>query len=176
MNEFSDALIDTGKKGKIPKEYDWFGFLIGEWDILYSDNHGTGRERQVKGEWIFSWVLDGTAIQDVFICPSRAERQIHPQPDATWGTTLRIFNPGTKAWDIFYGATGEAERLEAKKEGRRHCPDRNSRRQNEMDLFRYPGQLFSLGKPALQRRRFQPAAMPDRWHPTEITANLYLIA
>ena len=117
MNEFSDALIDTGKKGKIPKEYDWFGFLIGEWDILYSDNHGTGRERQVKGEWIFSWVLDGTAIQDVFICPSRAERQIHPQPDATWGTTLRIFNPGTKAWDIFYGATGEAERLEAKKEG-----------------------------------------------------------
>ena len=30
MNEFSDALIDTGKKGKIPKEYDWFGFLIGE--------------------------------------------------------------------------------------------------------------------------------------------------
>ena len=100
MNEFSDALIDTGKKGKIPKEYDWFGFLIGEWDILYSDNHGTGRERQ-----------------DVFICPSRAERQIHPQPDATWGTTLRIFNPGTKAWDIFYGATGEAERLEAKKEG-----------------------------------------------------------
>lgn len=117
MNEFSDALIDTGKKGKIPKEYDWFGFLIGEWDILYSDNHGTGRERQVKGEWIFSWVLDGTAIQDVFICPSRTERQIHPQPDATWGTTLRIFNPGTKAWDIFYGATGEAERLEAKKEG-----------------------------------------------------------
>ena len=117
MNEFSDALIDTGKKGKIPQEYDWFGFLIGEWDILYSDNHGTGRERHVKGEWIFSWVLDGTAIQDVFICPSRTERQIHPQPDATWGTTLRIFNPGTKTWDIFYGASGEAERLEAKKEG-----------------------------------------------------------
>lgn len=117
MNEFSDALIHSGQNGKIPKEYDWFGFLIGKWDILYSDNHGTNRERQVKGEWIFSWVLDGTAIQDVFICPSREERQIHPQPDATWGTTLRIFNPGTKAWDIFYGATGEAERLEAKKEG-----------------------------------------------------------
>lgn len=117
MSEFSDVLIHSGTNPKIPKEYDSFGFLIGEWDILYSDNHGTGRQRQVKGEWIFSRILDGTAIQDVFICPSRAERQIHPQPDATWGTTLRIFNPGTKAWDIFYGATGEAERLEAKKEG-----------------------------------------------------------
>ena len=53
MNEFSDALIDTEKKGKIPKEYDWFGFLIGEWDILYSDNHGTGRERQVKANGSF---------------------------------------------------------------------------------------------------------------------------
>lgn len=118
MNEFSDALIHTGTNGKIPNEYDWFGFLIGEWDILYSDNHSTGRERQVKGEWIFSRVLDGTAIQDVFICPSRTERLVHPQPDATWGTTLRIFNPGTRAWDIFYGAAGEAERLEARKEGK----------------------------------------------------------
>lgn len=117
MGEFSKALIYPGKSGKIPKEYNWFDFLAGEWDIHYSDNHGTGQERHVRGEWIFSWVLDGTAIQDVFICPSRAERRVHSQPDATWGTTLLIFSPGTKAWDIFYGTTGEADRFEAKKEG-----------------------------------------------------------
>lgn len=71
--------------------------------------------RRVKGEWIFSRVLDGTAVQDLFIVPSHAERLRDKQPDAEYGTTLRIFNPKTMAWDIFYGCMGEAIRLTAQK-------------------------------------------------------------
>ncbi|WP_370573907.1 hypothetical protein [Porphyromonas gingivalis] len=37
------------------------------------------------------------------------------QPDAEYGTTLRIFNPKTMVWDIFYGCTGEAILLTAQK-------------------------------------------------------------
>ncbi|MDT8718461.1 hypothetical protein IAI10_17490 [Clostridium sp. 19966] len=116
MDAFSERLICNTKGSVIPEEYNYFGKLVGEWDIEYVDSFGTDRERHVKGEWIFSWILDGTAIQDIFICPSTAERLTNVQPDAEYGTTLRIYNPNSKAWDIFYGCTGSATRLEAKKE------------------------------------------------------------
>lgn len=117
MNEFANALISNSKNDRIPDDYNYFGALIGEWDFEWIDNHGTEKERHIKGEWIFSWVLEGSAIQDLFICPSRQERIQNKQSDAEYGTTIRIYNPKNQAWDIFYGCTGEATRLEAKKEG-----------------------------------------------------------
>lgn len=117
MDGFLNALVSAQRSDKIPAEQDLFGALVGEWDFEWVDGHGSPRERHVKGEWIFSWILDGTAIQDLFICPSRDERKINPQLDAEYGTTIRIYNPATQAWDIFYGCRGKATRLEAKKEG-----------------------------------------------------------
>ena len=116
MREFTDALISKSKSNSIPDTCNFFEPLIGEWDFEWIDNHGTEKERHIKGEWIFSWVLGGTAVQDVFICPSREERLNSNWPDAEFGTTIRIYNPKTMAWDIFYGCTGEATRLEARKE------------------------------------------------------------
>lgn len=117
MNSFGGALICSEKSPRIPEELDLFGQFVGEWDFDWYDRLGGHAGRQVKGEWIFSRVLEGTAIQDIFICPSRAERLQNNQPDAEYGTTIRIFNPKTAAWDIFYGCTGEATRLEARSEG-----------------------------------------------------------
>ena len=79
------------------------------------DHLDAGSPRCVKGEWIFARVLDGTAVQDVFIVPARSERD--PQPDAEYGTTLRIYNPQSESWDIFYGCTGTAIQLTGKKMG-----------------------------------------------------------
>ena len=45
------------------------------------------------------------AIQDVIILP-----------DYEYGTSLRIYNPKTQAWDVAYGYTGKIIRLEAKKQ------------------------------------------------------------
>ncbi|MCH1639873.1 hypothetical protein MJ257_07140 [Paenibacillus timonensis] len=39
------------------------------------------------------------------------------QPDAEYGTTIRIYNSKSQAWDIFYGCEGEVTRLEARKDG-----------------------------------------------------------
>lgn len=61
--------------------------------------------------------LRGSAVQDLFIVPSRTERLSNPQADAEYDTTLRIYNPKTMAWDIFYGCTGSAFRLTAEKAG-----------------------------------------------------------
>lgn len=93
IKEFSTALCSEKRSGRIPEELDFFGSLVGEWEIEWTDRLYDATPRRVKGEWIFSWVLDGTAIQDLFIVPSRAERLINKQPDAEYGTTLRIFQP-----------------------------------------------------------------------------------
>ena len=118
MNDFINALCSNTRNERIPEEYDFFGCLIGEWNIMWNDHLEDAEPRKVKGEWIFSRVLDGTAVQDLFIVPSREERLINKQPDAEYGTTLRIFNPETMAWDIFYGCMGEAIRLTARKVGK----------------------------------------------------------
>ncbi len=115
MNEFITALCSCVRNERIPEEYDFFRSLIGEWDIVWNDHLEDAEPRRVKGEWIFSRVLDGAAVQDLFIVPSRAERLRNKQPDAEYGTTLRIFNPKTMVWDIFYGCMGEAIRLTAQK-------------------------------------------------------------
>ncbi len=116
MNPFSEALVSGRKSPIIPDDRDLFGQFVGEWDLDWYEGKREDAKRYVKGEWIFSWVLDGTAVQDVFICPSRAERLTNPQPDGEYGTTIRFYNPNTGAWDVFYGCTGEASRLEARKE------------------------------------------------------------
>lgn len=117
MNDFINALCSNARNERIPEEHDFFGCLIGEWNIMWNDHLEDAEPRKVKGEWIFSRVLDGTAVQDLFIVPSRKERLIDKQLDAEYGTTLRIFNPKTMAWDIFYGCMGEAIRLTARKVG-----------------------------------------------------------
>ncbi|MDQ0363261.1 hypothetical protein [Breznakia pachnodae] len=116
MNEFEKALVsDTYCKDTIPKERNWFEPLIGSWDFTWIDNNAK-KHREVQGEWIFSWILEGIGIQDMFICPSRKARITHPQPDEEYGTTLRIYNPKTLNWDISYCCLGRVLTLEAKKE------------------------------------------------------------
>ena len=69
-----------------------------------------------KGEWHFSWILEGMAVQDVIILPSRETRTEIPHPLTEYGTTLRVYNPATHTWDIAYCYTGRIMRLEARKQ------------------------------------------------------------
>lgn len=115
-NEFAKALVCNRKSDRIPEEDNYFEALIGEWDFEWTDHYGDTNPRHVIGEWIFSWVLEGSAIQDVFICPSREARKQDKQPDAEYGTTFRIYDPKSRAWNILYGCSTEMTRLEARKE------------------------------------------------------------
>jgi len=112
MSIFIDALI--GENGVDLKEpYNLFGQFVGEWDFEWVDGKGTEYERHVPGEWIFSWVLNGKVIQDLFICPSRKARVHNQQPDAEYGTTIRFYNSKKKKWDVCYGYDGKMTVLEA---------------------------------------------------------------
>lgn len=112
MRDFFEALKSERKNTALPEEFNYFGKLIGSWQIKYVESDNS---LLIKGEWHFSWVLEGMAIQDVIILP-----------DYEYGTSLRIFNPATHAWDIAYGYTGKIIRLEARK-------------QNEMIVLTYTG-------------------------------------
>ena len=117
MDPFSDALLSP-KTDKIPDEFDWFAPLLGDWDCDYFDEFG-GQTRHVKGEGLFRRILEGTGIQDVFIFPSRATKDIAPQPDAEYGTSLRMFNRARRCYDAVYACAGTMKRLCFTQEGPR---------------------------------------------------------
>ncbi len=59
-----------------------------------------GTQRRRPGEWHFGWVLDGRAIQDVWIVPARSARQPADMPGRFYGTTLRVYDAGTDTWRV----------------------------------------------------------------------------
>lgn len=89
MDAFFQAL--TAGKNKIPPEFDWFAPLLGDWDFTYTDGLGGGRA--VQGEWLFRRALNGTGVEDLFICPSRATMADNPQSDGEYGAAIRMFTP-----------------------------------------------------------------------------------
>ena len=68
MDRFATALVSKYTL-KIPPEHDWFAPLVGDWDIRYIDSKD-GMRREVKGEWLFRRVLNGSGIEDLLLCPS----------------------------------------------------------------------------------------------------------
>lgn len=68
-----------------------YRWLIGRWDmdaVVYDDD---GRKHTARGEIHAGWVLEGRAIQDVWILPGFFH-----------GTTLRVYDPGIDAWHILW--------------------------------------------------------------------------
>ena len=114
MDEFVKALVSDGRSPELPEEHDWFGKLVGSWRLDYLDRNLSS---SVEGEWIFARVLEGMGIQDVIILPARDVRTETPHPLAEYGTSLRVYNPGTHAWDVAYAYAGKIFRLEARREG-----------------------------------------------------------
>lgn len=107
MDRFMDALCSAQRNPNIPAECDWFAPLLGDWSFTYTEPCG----RTVQGEWLFRRALDGMAIEDLFICPSRATREIAPQPDAEYGAAIRMFNAEKQCYDMTYVCSKYTVRL-----------------------------------------------------------------
>lgn len=116
MNNFTEALSTRNKGAHIPDDKNYFGPLVGAWEFDGEYLNDKDELCTSKGEWIFSWVLEGKAVQDVFIWPPRSERN-KPLGDNEYGTTLRFYNPKTEKWDIIYTDNGTPVVLEADKAG-----------------------------------------------------------
>ncbi len=87
----------TDRTGKM----DLYGRFVGSWELDVLQLPADGQPRRRRGEWHFGWTLEGRAVQDVWIVPPRGARQGDAAENAnSYGTTLRIYDPGIDAWHI----------------------------------------------------------------------------
>jgi hypothetical protein len=91
-SSFINALHTDRPAPDLADKLSLYGWLIGDWemDSVMYDDAGTKRAGP-RGEIHFGWVLEGRAIQDVWILPG-----------VFYGTTLRVYDPGLDAWHILW--------------------------------------------------------------------------
>lgn len=90
-SSFIDALRANSPAADRADKLQLYGWLIGSWTmdaVVHLDDGGT---QEGPGEIHFGWVLEGRAIQDVWILPG-----------VFHGTTLRIYDPRIDAWHILW--------------------------------------------------------------------------
>ena len=97
-DDFEAALVASGPHPAIRSDNQIFSPFIGSWDLKVAWFGEHGRQvRQEVGEWHFAWVLEGRAIQDVWIVPPRPLRS-GAADLYEYGTSLRFFDPEVDAW------------------------------------------------------------------------------
>ena len=147
-NPLQIALGALGRAPEIPEAQDVYGWLVGSWelDVLHywaKDVSAQG----IKGELHAAWVLEGRAVQDVWIMPPRVDRvgQLDKKFNM-YGTTLRIWDATLQAWRITWrNPAGE------------HREEQIGRR---------------VGKEIIQTG-IRPDGMVTRWRFTELTGDSF---
>ena len=101
-HDFIGLLAAPGRSPEIPEENDVYGWLVGSWDLEVLHYAAVDvAPLHIQGEVHFGWVLEGRAIQDVWIMPRVSERNANlAKTNNMYGTTLRIWDASIQAWRI----------------------------------------------------------------------------
>lgn len=98
---FLETLAAEGPSPDRAGNMDLYGWLIGSWELDVTGYPDGATVRRRPGEWHFGWVLEGRAIQDVWIVPPRGIRPGDAAAQVnSYGTTLRTYDPRIDAWQI----------------------------------------------------------------------------
>jgi hypothetical protein len=95
------GLAAAGRSPEIPEAQDLYGWLAGSWELDVRHYWVDVSARGLKAEVHAAWVLEGRAVQDVWIMPRRSDRV--GEPDKTcnsYGTTLRVWDAALQAWRV----------------------------------------------------------------------------
>lgn len=78
--------------------------FVGAWSFQLTAYDENGRvEDRKEGEWLFSYIIDGYGIQDVFICPKRGQWTENDTLYGDYGTTIRVpIKDNPRKWNITY--------------------------------------------------------------------------
>src|SRR5215472_14222007 len=84
-----------------------YGQFVGDWDTEIVTYSPDGASHRGLGEIHFGWILEGRAIQDVWMIPRKKDRgpgaPVMPVIAGNWyGTTLRVYDPTLDAWRIYW--------------------------------------------------------------------------
>jgi hypothetical protein len=111
---FFSALIAPGRAADIPAESDLYGWLVGSWALEVRHYGVDVSGRGLTGEAHFAWVLDGRAVQDVWLMHRRG-----PDGPRMYGSTLRAWDGTLGAWRVTWTdpTTGQRDQLIGRKVG-----------------------------------------------------------
>jgi len=148
MNDLHTVLASTTRAAEIPASADAYGWLVGSWELEVLNYWGVDMSAQgIKGEVHAAWVLEGRAVQDVWIMPQRSARTAKLEKSMNmYGTTLRAWDASIQAWRITW-ANPAGDHF-AEQIGRRSGAD-----------------VVQVGT--------GPDGVPTRWRFTEITPNSF---
>ena len=93
---FAAAVTASGPRPELADRLGLFAPLIGSWSLSVFDYGPGDQVVQSSAEWHFSWALDGRAVADVWINPSRLDRG--PGADGEWGLSLRFYDVTVGTW------------------------------------------------------------------------------
>jgi hypothetical protein len=116
---FDSVLTAPGRSLEIPEASDLYGWLVGSWEMQVRRFPG-GVEQRGSGEVHFAWVLEGRAVQDVWIMPRRSDRTPESlQSFNVYGMTLRVWDPAIQAWRVTWmnPVTGARDELIGRRAG-----------------------------------------------------------
>lgn len=91
--DLTTALKATSPNPALADQAQVLGRIIGTWDVKYTDFAKDGTAVHRTGEFIVGWVMDGQAVQDLWIVnPSgtRKEREVY--------TDLHWYDAKTRTW------------------------------------------------------------------------------
>lgn len=153
-DSFLDALRADGPDPRHAEALRLYGRFVGAWTVEVTDHRPDGSLHHAIGEWHFGWVLQGRAIQDVWLTPARGTPPGGLPADYLhrYGTTLRLYEPERRQWRITWVdpaiglhvvQVGRAEGDDIVQEGRTAdgVPMRWSFREIRADSFRWFGEV-----------------------------------
>ena len=111
---FFALLSASDRAPDIPESADVYGWLCGSWDLEVLHYRGINvAQRGLSGEVHAARVLEGRAIQDVWIMPrSEQRRGSFDETMNMYGTTLRSWDASIQAWRIAWTNPVRAHREE----------------------------------------------------------------
>jgi hypothetical protein len=100
-NSFIEALASNGPAPDRADKMMLYGRFVGAWDGTVNVYRESGERFSSSCEVHFGWALQGRAVHDVWISPSRQGRA-PGEADRMYGTTLRIYDPQADLWHIIF--------------------------------------------------------------------------
>lgn len=89
-----EGLHSDGPNPEMGKKLMLFGQFVGDWDILEDRNLlSDGTWNVTRGELHCGWILDGRAVQDVWMSIDESTNKTIPE-----GTTIRFYDAKIDAW------------------------------------------------------------------------------
>src|SRR5215471_3845039 len=103
---FISVLHSDGPALELADELKLYGQFVGDWNMDIVAYEPGGSRHPGQGEIHFGWVLEGRAIQDVWMIPRLKDRRPDspqmPVAGNWFGTTLRLYDSKLKAWRIYW--------------------------------------------------------------------------